>query len=60
MMILIVDDDHNFCCISNGYSSSDRFVSLLMKQIDEYDRKITMLINAQDFISIFSTKKIAE
>ncbi len=52
MMIVIVDYDHCFCCIYNGYSH--RFVSLLMNvQLMNMIGKQTMSINEQDCISIF-------
>ncbi len=57
MMIVIVDDDHCFYCIYNGYSH--RFVSLLMNvQVMNMIGKQTMSINGQDFISIYFDEKL--
>ncbi len=57
MMIVIVDDDHSFCCIYHGYSH--RFVSLLMNvQLMNMIGKQTMSISGQDFISIYFDEKL--
>ena len=57
MMIVIVDDDHNFCCIYNGYSH--RFVSLLMSvQLINMIGKQTMPTHGQDYISIYFDEKL--
>jgi hypothetical protein len=55
--MMIVDDDHNFCCIYNGFSH--RFVLMLINvQLMNMIGKQTLSINGQDFISIYFDEKL--